>query len=428
MSHVDVEADAADAQVPASPAWAELFAPQPRWLRDPVLGDLTAMAARQDIISLAAGLPAPDLYPTLTFSDVVCELLSRNDSATLGPCTTQGFEPLRRAIAQELMDSATGIDPDEVLIVTGSQQGLDLIARAFVEPGDAVVIEAPTYLGALQTFEAAGARLLSVPLDEHGLRMDVLESVLSRHSPKLIYTLPTYQNPSGTTQSLSRRRELLDLVAQFRVLIVEDDPYGQLYYEETPPPSLKSLDHRESVVYLSTFSKMMFPGLRLGWIAAPWPGIERLSLIKQRVDLYGNSLAQWATALFICEGHLNTHLTRVREIYLQRRQIMVDALSEECPRLQFQIPNGGFNLWCQLPDSLKSRTLLTEASRRGVAFVPGEVFYAEAGGEDTLRLNFSSQTKPEIREGIARLGEALTVLQGQASATPDEKIVAQPVV
>lgn len=428
VQFVETTADAVDAASPATPPWTELFSPQPRWLRNPLLGDLAALTARSDVISLAAGVPAPDLYPTQAFGQVVRRLLNRDPASVLGPCPTQGLEMLRCAIAEELLDTAVGIGPDEILIVTGSQQGLDLIARAFLEPGDSVVLEAPTYLGALQTFGAAGARLLSVPLDDHGLRLDILEGLLTRHRPKFIYTLPTYQNPSGVTQSLERRLKLLALARRFGVPIVEDDPYGSLFYQEAPPQSLEALESRGGVVYLSTFSKIMFPGLRLGWIAAPRPVIERLSLIKQRVDLYGNSLAQWATALFVRDGHLDVHLARVRDVYLCRRQAMIEVLGQTCPDLQFRVPDGGFNLWCRLPTGVKSRDLLSEAGRRGVAFVPGEIFYAEAGGEDYLRLNFSSQSESRIREAVTRLGQALAAVRSRAAYTPEEKVVPQPLV
>ncbi|MFQ5855063.1 MAG: PLP-dependent aminotransferase family protein [Anaerolineae bacterium] len=428
VCRLDVGTEVSHPELPAAPPWSELLAPQPHWLRDPLLGDLTALVARRNVISLAAGVPARDLYPTTAFGHVVRDLLAQGDPSMFGPCPTEGLEPLRRAIAEGLMDPAAGVGPDDILIVTGSQQGLDLIARAFIEPGDAVVIEAPTYLGALQTFGAAGARLLSVPLDGHGLRLEVLQGLLARHRPKFIYTLPTCQNPSGVTQSLKRRLGLLALASRFGVPVVEDDPYGPLYYDEAPPRSLKGLASHDGVIYLSTFSKIMFPGLRLGWIAAPWSVLERLSFIKQRIDLYGNSLAQWATAVFIRDGHLKAHLIRVRGIYPRQRQAMTDALHTRCPELEFQVPDGGFNLWCRLPAGLKARDLLEEAGRRGVAFVPGEVFYAEAGGEDALRLNFSSQTESRIREGIARLGRALAALKARAAEMPQDKVVAQPLV
>ncbi len=412
----------------AAPRWSELFTPQPYWLRNPLLRDLTALVSREDVISLAAGVPAHDLYPVAPFRQVVQALLARDNAAMFGPCPTKGLELLRVAIAESSLSLSERVSADEVLIVTGSQQGLDLIARAFIEPGDTVVVEAPTYLGALQTFGAAGARLLSVPLDECGLRLDMLEGVLARYRPKLIYTLPTYQNPSGVTQDLARRQELLALARRYEVPVVEDDPYGPLYYGAPPPPSLKVLDDSDRVIYLSTFSKIMFPGLRLGWVAAPRPVIERLSLIKQRVDLYGNSLAQWATAVFIRDGHLDEHLARIRTIYPLRCQAMVDALRETCPELEFRVPDGGFNLWCRLPPGLKARELLIEAGRRGVAFAPGEMFYAGTGGEHELRLNFSSQTEMQIREGIARLGRALKALQDRAGEMmPDEQFV-EPLV
>ncbi|MFQ5593913.1 MAG: PLP-dependent aminotransferase family protein [Anaerolineae bacterium] len=427
VRRMDIDADGAPAW-PAAPPWEELFARQPHWLRHPLLGDLATMAARKNVISLAAGVPAPDLYPTKAFSQVMQDLLGRHDPAMLGPCRTEGLELLRVAIAEGLMDPAAGVGPDEILIVTGSQQGLDLISRAFIEPGDAIVVEAPTYLGALQTFGAAGARLLGAPLDEHGLRLDVLQGLLTRYRPKFIYTLPTCQNPSGVTQSLERRQRLLNLANRHRVLVVEDDPYGPLYYDEAPPAALRVLDGHGRTIYLSTFSKIMFPGLRLGWVAAPRPVIERLSFIKQRVDLYGNSLAQWATAVFIQDDHLDAHLAQVREIYPRRLQAMVDALRRHCRELEFRLPDGGFNLWCRLPAGLKSRDLLSEAGRRGVVFAPGEIFFPGSGGEGALRLNFSSQGEAPIREGIARLGQAVAALQARAVEVPELEQVAEPLV
>jgi DNA-binding transcriptional MocR family regulator len=380
------------------------------------------------VIALTAGVPAPELYPRSAFLQIIVALLRSGDHELLGPCATAGHRPLREVIAKRMSQEGAPVTWDQILVTTGSQQGLDLLARAFLEPGDGVIIEAPTYLGALGTFGAAGARLLSVPLDEGGLRLDILEGLLARHRPKLIYTLPTFQNPSGVTQDLERRLGLLALAARYGVPVVEDDPYGPLYFHEPPPPTLKALDQRGSVIYLGTFSKIMFPGLRLGWIAAPRPVIERLARIKQRIDLYGNSLAQWATAAFIEAGHLEEHLAHVRSLYLRRRDAMVAALAEHCPDLRYRVPDGGFNLWCHLPRDLKSRDLLAEAGQRGVAFAPGELFYAEGGGEHALRLNFSSQPESRIREGIVRLGQALEALRARVAEAPTPERVVEPLV
>jgi DNA-binding transcriptional MocR family regulator len=397
-----------------APSWPALFAPQPRRLQDPLLQDVARLVARPDVIAFTAGVPAPELYPQADFHQTIDRLLREGDPRLLGPCAAEGFRSLRQAIASHMTRQGTGVAWEQVLVTTGAQEGLDLLTRAFLEPGDAVIIEEPTYLGALQSFGSAGVRLLSVPLDNGGLCLDILESLLARHPPKLIYTLPTFQNPSGVSQDLERRLGLLALAARYGVPVVEDDPYGPLYFEEPPPPTLRSLDQHEIVIYVSTFSKIMFPGLRLGWIAAPGQVIERLARIKQRGGLYANVLAQWATTAFIEAGHLEQHLARVRQAYLQRRNAMATALAEHCPDLGFSVPAGGFNLWCRLPEGLKARDLLIEAGLRGTVFAPGELFYPREGGVDALRLNFSSQTEQQICEGVSRLGQALAALEAQA--------------
>jgi len=415
-------------RLPLSPSWSELFAPQPRRLRDSLLRDLAHLAGRPDTIALTAGVPASELYPRAAFDQILMELLRDGDPGFLGPCPTEGHRALRERIALRMSQMGADVTWDQVLVTTGSQQGLDLLARAFLEPGDAVVVEAPTYLGALQAFSGAGARLLSVSLDEHGPRLDILDGLLARHRPKLIYTLPTFQNPSGMTQDLERRLGLLAVAARHGIPVVEDDPYGPLYFEEPPPPTLKALDQRGSVIYLSSFSKIMFPGLRLGWIAAPRPVIERLARIKQRTDLYGNTLAQWATAAFIEAGHLDEHLARVRPAYRRRRDAMLAALAEHCPGLVYEAPAGGFNLWCHLPQGLKARDLLAEAGRQGVVFAPGELFCADGSGEDALRLNFSAHSEAQIREAVARLGRAVEALQARSEEVPELERVAEPLV
>ena len=423
------DVDALDSRT-AAPSWPALFAPQPRRQQDPLLQDVARLVGRPDVIALTAGVPAPELYPHDVYQQIIITLLRDSDLSVdiLGPCGIEGGRFLRQAIALHMARRGTNVTWDQVLVTTGAQEGLDLLRRAFLEPGDGVIIEEPTYLGALQSFGSSGARLLSVPLDNNGLRLDILESHLARHRPKLIYTLPTFQNPSGISQDLDRRSGLLALAARYGVPVVEDDPYGPLYFEEPPPPALRSLDRHGSVIYLSTFSKIMFPGLRLGWIAAPQQVIERMARIKQRAGIYSNVLAQWATTVFIEAGHLADHLTSVRRAYLRRRNTMVAALAEHCPDLGFTLPAGGFNLWCCLPEGLKSRELLNEAGARGVVFAPGRLFYAGDGGENTLRLNFSSGTEEQIGEGISRLGQALAALRARAVDVREPEMLADLLV
>jgi DNA-binding transcriptional MocR family regulator len=391
--------------------WGEYFVPRPEEGRDPLLRDLMALLTRPDTISFAAGIPAPELYPLDDFRQAMTHVLNTAGHTLLQPCPVEGYYPLRQIIARRMTRRGATLRAENILIVTGSQQGLDLIARAFLRTGDEVVVEAPSYLGALQIFSAAGARLLSAPLDRKGMRLDILENILIRYRPKLVYTLPIFQNPSGRTMAPKRRLRLLELAHRYRVPIVEDDPYGELYYTDQPPSPLLALDQDGYVIYLSTFSKILFPGLRLGWVAAPRPVIERLSQIKQLADLHCSTLIQGAVHEFCQRGALDKHLDRVRGPYRQRRDAMMAMLTEHGPAgLGWDAPQGGFNLWCRLPPGLKARQLMAEAARQSVALVPGEVFYPDGGGQEEIRLNFSCPPLALIEEGIQRLGVALTTL------------------
>ncbi len=421
--------------IPLTPhplVWNEYFVPRLEGGRDPLLRELMALLARADTISFAAGIPAPELYPLDDFRQAMAHVLNTAGQTLLQPCPVEGYYPLRQTIARRMADRGATLRAENILIVTGCQQGLDLIARAFLRAGDEVVVEAPSYLGALQIFSAAGARLLGVPLDEEGMRVDVLENVLIRYRPKLIYTLPTFQNPSGCTMAPRRRLRLLELARRHRVPIVEDDPYGELYYTGQAPSPLLALDQDGCVIYLSTFSKIMFPGLRLGWVAAPRPVIERLSQIKQLADLHCSTLIQGAVHEFCQRGALDEHLGRVRGLYRQRRNAMLAALAEHGPvGLEWDEPQGGFNLWCRLPAGLKARQLMVEAAARSVALVPGEVFYPDGGGQEEIRLTFSCPPVALIEEGVQRLGAAMTVLLKKRKSAEERRSVefaAQPIV
>jgi DNA-binding transcriptional MocR family regulator len=412
--------------------WNEYFVSRLEGGRDPLLRDLMALLTHSDTISFAAGIPAPELYPLDDFRQAMTHVLNTVGQALLQPCPIEGYYPLRQTIARRMARRGATVRAENILIVTGSQQGLDLIARAFLMAGDEVVVEAPSYLGALQIFGAAGARLLGVPLDREGMRLDVLENILIRYRPKLIYTLPTFQNPSGRTMTPRRRLRLLGLARRHRVPIVEDDPYGGLYYTEQPPSPLLALDQDGYVIYVSTFSKILFPGLRLGWVAAPRPVIERLSQIKQLADLHCSTLIQGAVHEFCQQGALDKHLDRVRDLYRQRRDAMLAALTKHGPAgLEWDEPQGGFNLWCRLPPGLKARRLMAEAARQSVALVPGEVFYPDGGGQEEMRLNFGCPPVALIEEGIQRLGVALTTLMRRRKREEpgrEAEVETQPIV
>jgi len=409
-------------EAPVAPLpWEMLLTPQPEAV-ELEIRELMRLFSREDLISLAAGLPAPDLYPLEEIAEISAEVLAREGAALLQRCAVEGHLPLRQLLAERM-----GLSPSEVLVLSGSQQGLYLLAEALIAPGDFVVVEAPTYLGALQVFRTAGARLIGVPVDEEGMDLRMLESVLSRTQPKFIYTLPTFQNPAGTTMVLERRRRLLELAYRYRVPLIEDDPYSLLRYEGEALPPLKALDTHGYVIYLSTFSKVLFPGLRVGWLAAPKRVVEHLAALKRMVDLFTNASAQATIAEFCCRGLLERHLGRVRGEYRRRRDAMVEALKEHCPKVEFAVPEGGYFIWCRLPRGIAARGLLQEALRERVSFLSGELFYPDGRGQEEIRLTFTSQPPATIAEGIRRLSQALRRLKRKRVEEAEETLL-KPIV
>lgn len=406
-------------------SWPHVFAPLAARLYDPALEDAMVAATRPDVISLATGQPAPECYPIAAVRQLLDEALHREGPHLLQYCPSEGYPPLRQAIATWSQQAGIRCTAEQVLVVSGSQQGLYLVARALLEPGDLVAVESPTYVGALQVFRALGAHLLPIPVDEYGMRVSVLEQALQHRRPKLIYTLPTFQNPSGATLTLERRRRLLDVAARAGIPVVEDDPYRELWYDEPPPPPLAALDEAGVVISLTTVSKILFPGFRIGWIIGPWPVIQLLTLVKQIVDLDTNPLMQWAVWAFLERGLLDPHLKQLRHIYRERRDLLAQTLLHEVGEMmQFRIPAGGLYLWCQLADEVRARDLLPEAARRGVVFAPGESFFADpAAGRHWIRLNFVYANPPALVEAGRRLAQALAAVRdvrqvGHSAPTP----------
>jgi len=338
------------------------------------------------------------------------------DPLRYGPA--EGVPVLRELIAQRLRLAGMDIAPSQVLILTGSEQGIYMVAQALLRPGDGVVVEAPTYPGALRTFRSLGAQLHPVPLDKEGMRLDVLEGVLAYQRPKLIYTVPTFQNPTGITMSLDRRRGLLELAWRYRVPILEDDPYSDLRYEGQHIPLIQALDRRNYVIYLSTFSKWLFPGLRVGWMVAPRGVASRLVGIKRSLDLCTSPLSQFIVFELIRRGV--DHLDRILRIYRARRDALLSALDRHCRGfMEWGRPQGGFFVWCTLREGIQMEALQEEALRAGVAFISGKPFFLEGfDGERHLRLNFPRLPEGRIEEGIQRLALALR----QAASRPEPKV------
>ena len=389
--------------------WGQLFSRGVRRSQDPLLRDLLEVTERLDVISLSIGLPAPELLPLDTLARQIDALFREVGASVLSHCPTEGHTPLRESLCTWLATRGIHAHPAEVLVVSGSQQGLDLAARVFLDPGDLVVVEEPSYIGALQVFAGAQARVVGVPVDQEGMRTDALATVLERQRPKLIYTLPTFQNPSGAVLSLERRRMLLELAERSQVPILEDDPYSELRYDGEALPALKALDRRGQVLYLSTFSKVLFPGMRLGFVVAPGPVVRQLVLAKQVVDLHSNTLGQYLLDRFLREGHMEAHLRLLRAAYARRRDAMREALRPGLEAgLSWCEPAGGFYFWCRLPDGIEQSLLFSRAAERGVVYLPGRsCFCGDDGTRAFARLNFSFPDEKTVAQGVGRFLDAL---------------------
>ncbi|HLG64133.1 MAG TPA: PLP-dependent aminotransferase family protein [Ktedonosporobacter sp.] len=373
-----------------------------------VLSELASMGERRDVISFAAGTPATDLLPSDLLQSILSDSFPQARQQALGYCPVEGQQSLRRSIANRMRQRGVAVDLQHILILSGSTQGIGLVSRFLLNPGDEVVVEVPTYLGAIQTFRALGARVIGVPTDNEGIRVDLLESILTRRSPRFIYTLPTFQNPTGVVMPQERRRRLLRLARRHQIPILEDDPYGEMYYEGKEPQPLKALDTHGIVLYLSTYSKILAPGLRVAWLAAPEQMIERLALHKQVFDLNTNAIGQWMVSEILRRNLLDEHLAMVRQSYQKKRDLMLQAIQRYWPEsVRVNHPAGGFHLWCRLPADMRARPLLREAAHEQVAFVIGEPFHVDGGGHRNIRLSFASPEEAHITEGIKRIGNAM---------------------
>lgn len=367
-----------------------------------------APAGDERLISFAGGMPDSALFPTDSFRRVLNQVIREEGEALLQYHPAAGYPPLRRYLAAYLFRLGVDARPEEILVVNGSQQGFDLIARTLVDPGDAVAIEQPTYPRALEVFRACGAELLAVPWDADGPRADVLERLLARHRPKFFYCQPSAHNPTGLTMTPEAGRRLLVVAGRHQVPIVEDGFGGSLGYGRRPGTPLKAADRDGHVVYIGTFSKILFPGLRLGWLVAPPEAIERLEAAKQVADLHTSALIQAAVLRFCERRLLDRHMRRVGSAYARRRSVLLSALRRRMPKgTTWTEPSGGFSLLVTLPAGVSAAALLPRAIERGVAFTPGSAFCVDGRGDQTLRLSFSSVASPVIDEGVRRLAETI---------------------
>jgi len=360
-------------------------------------------------INFSSLFPDASLFPVDAFRRAMDSAIRREKGRLFGYGGAGGYPPLRREIVRRLRGRGMPVDEDQIVITNGSQQGIDLVARALLDPGDRVVVENPTYTGAIQVFQSHGARVLGVPVDGEGMRPDRLEEALGRNGAKFLYVIPNFQNPTSGTMSLGRRRALLGIASRHRVPILEDDFGGDLRYEGEELPSLKALDRAGSVIYLSTFAKKLLPGLRIGWLAAPREAAEKLSMLKQITDWNTSLLLQGALFEFCRRGDLDRHLRRVIAAYRQRRDAMVEAMREHFPKAaRFTNPAGGLVVWVTLPPGLDADEVAQEAQEKGVFVGRGDLFYVDGGTHDNLRLVFAQAGEPAIRKGIRILGAILS--------------------
>ncbi|MTI81667.1 MAG: PLP-dependent aminotransferase family protein [Firmicutes bacterium] len=386
--------------------WSQLFVPYPQTPMSSILKELVSTTGSDELISLATGMPDPSLYPIDTFKNLLAKHIDKVTLADFGYISTEGYTPLRHSVTSLLENKGINTTWDKTMILSGSQQGLYLISRVMLERGDYVVVESPTYIGAIQIFQAIGARVLVLPVSDT-FPLDILEDYLIRYRPKMLFMIPTFQNPTGGVLSEYERQELINLAARHRLVIVEDDPYGDLYYQEKPPAPIKTMDTYDGVVYMGTFSKNISPGLRLGYVTGHPALIQRLALEKQYIDLHSNNFSQLLVHLYLEAGCLEEHLSMVRNEYKKRRDAMVKALKRYFDNnLQFKIPEGGFYIWCKLEGSVTSSKLLHEATKNGVFFVPGEAFYTLPNEDKEFRLSFATHPEKILVEGIKRLFKA----------------------
>ena len=375
--------------------------------------EILKLSERPEVLSFAGGLPAPEAFPVEAIARAHAEVLASPAApAALQYGPTEGFAPLRAWIAARMAARGIRCRPEQVLITAGSQQGIDLVGKALVDEGDTVVVENPSYLAALQAFESYGARFEVVGSDDDGMRVDELEALLRRARPRLIYLVPTFQNPRGTTLSLERRVRLAELAAAHGVPVLEDDPYGELRYRGAALPAVAAIDPAAPVIYLSSFSKTLAPGLRLGWAVADEKTIRMLTLAKQSADLHSGSLAQHATARLFETFDYDAHLRGLCAIYGGRCEAMLSALQRSFPRgTAWTRPEGGLFVWARLPGGLDAEALLAAAMEERIAFVPGAPFFAAAPDRSTLRLNFSNRPPELIAQGLDRLAGCIARLQ-----------------
>jgi len=370
--------------------------------------EILKVTERPDIISFAGGLPAPELFPVEAFAEAHARVFAEAGAAAMQYSTTEGWRPLREWIADRMLKRGIAANSDNVLVTSGSQQGIDLVAKIFIEKGDVVIVENPCYLAALQAFGAYEASFIAVESDDDGMRVDQVEEALESNNAKLIYIVSDFHNPKGTTLSRERRERLIEVSRRFQVPIVEDDPYSETRFTGEMPSPLASLDEDGLVIYLSTFSKTLSPGMRVGWAIASTEIMRALVVAKQASDLHTSTVEQRAAARLLEDFDYDGHISKIRRVYGERCQMMLAAIKDHFPAGSATTqPEGGLFIWAELPDQIVGQKLLEESLSRKVAFVPGAPFFAADPKHNFIRMNFSNSQPEVIFDGIRRISDAM---------------------
>ena len=386
------------------------FAKRMEALNGSEIRELLKLIEKLEVISFAGGLPAPELFPIEEMKEISRIVLEESGTQALQYSTTEGFQPLREKIARRMNSkNKTNVTKDDILITNGSQQGLDFAGRVFLNEGDVVLCESPSYLGAINAFKSYGSKFIEVPTDKDGMIMEELEKILEvTENVKMIYVIPDFQNPTGITWTLERRKKFIEIISKYEIPVLEDNPYGELRFEGESLPSLKSMDKKGLVIFLGTFSKILCPGYRLGWTCASQNILKKFIFVKQVADLQASSISQIEVSKFIDLYNLDNHVKKINEVYARRRDLMLETMKEEFPEgVEYTYPEGGLFIWVELPKHLDSRIIMKDCLANNVAYVPGWSFFPNGGTENCFRLNYSNMSDDRIVEGIKRIGLVL---------------------
>ena len=392
------------------------FANRMNRLKGSAVRELMALTARPEVISFAGGMPAPELFPVEGVKKACEAVLDEMGQKAQQYAPTEGYVPLREKIVDRMKRRLhIETDIDHVLITSGSQQGLDFSARVFLNPGDVILVESPSYVGALNAFNACEPTYVEVPTDDYGMIPEELEKILATtENVKLIYVIPDFQNPSGKTWSMKRREHFMELVNKYEIPVIEDNPYGDLRFEGEYLPSLKSMDTKDLVVFLGTMSKVFCPGLRIGWVCAPKEVLAKYNFVKQGADLQVSSFDQMLCDKFMEMYDLDEHVEKIKAVYKGRRDLMLNCIKEYFPScVEHTVPQGGLFTWITLPEGVDAGAIAPKCLERNVAYVPGGAFYPYPGKENHFRLNYSNATEEQLVEGMKRLGEVLKAELGE---------------